>query len=85
MTENDYKIALKVAFEASSILEASVMEARGRLSESDHRVYRIAVGTVLTAIGEEMIEPMFAQYPELRPKDNEEWGRLRDEVALLPD
>ncbi len=85
MDRKHSELVLKVAFDASSILERASVLLQSSVSEDEHRTLRLAIGTVLTQIGEELIEPVFESHPELKPSDtDEEWAGLRRRVDARP-
>jgi len=82
MTEDDAKMMISIALRASRILERGVRDLRDRQSDVESKAYRLAIGTVLTTIGEELIEPVFARFPDMEPEATEEgWRKFRTDLA----
>ncbi len=83
MKEQDARAILKAAFETSQMLEILAAELVGRMTEADARTIRQNIGYTLAEIGERLIDPVFAAYPQYQPIDNtgDAWRELARSVG----
>ena len=80
MKIDEGKRILAAALKSSGVLERSIKDITSELTETEAKEYRLAVGKVLMAIGEELIEPVFVLFPDIEPHDEEGWKVLRQEL-----
>jgi len=63
------KEVVELLLEYSGRLDESVARAKKVCSEAEFLAYRSAVGEVMGQTWEELLIPIFAVHPELKPKD----------------
>ena len=67
---NDESVAKQISdlmLEYGARLDASVALVRGRCTEDEFRAYRSAVGEVMGAMLLEIMNPLYARHPALKP------------------
>jgi hypothetical protein len=60
---------VKLLLEYSGRLDESVARAKEVCSESEFLAYRKAVGAVMGETWDQLLMPIFAAHPELKPKE----------------
>jgi hypothetical protein len=63
------KEVVELLFECSDRLDESVARAKKVCSEAEFLAYREAVGEVMGKTFDQLLLPIFAAHPELKPKD----------------
>jgi hypothetical protein len=63
------KEVVELLLEYSGRLDESVARAKGACSESEFLAYRKAIGDVMGETWDQLLMPIFALHPELKPKD----------------
>lgn len=56
-----------VMIETSRKLEASLAVLRGRTTDAEYVAYRSAVARLLGGVLDDVMNPIYARYPELKP------------------
>jgi len=63
------KEVVDLLFECSGRLDQSVARAKKECSEAEFLEYRKAIGAVMGATFDQLLLPIFAAHPELKPRD----------------
>jgi hypothetical protein len=63
------KEASELLLEYANRLDGSVAQARTICSDAEFEAYRRAVGEVMGQMWDQLLSPIFAAHPDLKPKD----------------
>jgi len=73
MNRDEAKISAYAGLKACYIIEDAMRNLSDVLPESEARNYRRSVGSVIVAIFDEIVDPAFLAFPELKPADEVEF------------
>ena len=84
MDRNVAKSILDLVFEYGGKLNDSMVRVKEECEEEDFHAYRRAVGKILETTFANVIEPIFAEHPDLKP-DQLRVGELEEVVETVAE
>ncbi len=83
MTEQDARIVLRTALEASDMFHILAADLSARLDEAEAETMRLNIGYVLAEILERLLDPVFEEHPQFKPDNtSDSWRELCRTVGV---
>jgi hypothetical protein len=73
VTQEQNAAIIRTMIQVMAQCDALLINLEGKCPESDFREHRQRVGRVMGAVSIDVLEPIFEEHPDLRPRDAEAW------------